>query len=265
MNLPPRLRLGLLVLAFLLVLMTALRVVFWFSFHGTDSPVPFGTLLKAFFIGFRFDLRLALLLVLPWLVLTRIPALDPERSAWARRFWAGHLALLACGLVFFYSFDFGHYAYLETRLDVSSLRFLLNPLISLQMMWETYPIGWSFLGLVLFRWLVVLLSTPFAVRWPLPTLVLLAATQLVIFGLTAYGTLVEPFRVQISHVEIPSRKLSNASVSQPQKTVIFSPQRRRTSLTRVMSPLLSLTYCTLSSSASRSISSGTMSTPVRPG
>jgi phosphoglycerol transferase MdoB-like AlkP superfamily enzyme len=155
-NLPPRLRLGLLVLAFLLVLMTALRVVFWFSFHGTDSPVAFGTLLKAYSLGLRFDLRLALLLVLPWLVLTRIPALDPERSTWARHFWAGHLALLACGLVFFYSFDFGHYAYLETRLDVSSLRFLLNPLISLQMMWETYPIGWSILGLVLFglalRW-----------------------------------------------------------------------------------------------------------------
>jgi phosphoglycerol transferase MdoB-like AlkP superfamily enzyme len=138
------------VLAFLLVLMTVLRFVFWVSFYGSDSPVPFATLLKAYFIGFRFDLRLALLLVLPWLVLTRIPALDPERSAWARRFWAGHLALLACGLVFFYSFDLGHYAYLETRLDVSSLRFLLNPIISLQMMWETYPLGWSFLGLTLF-------------------------------------------------------------------------------------------------------------------
>jgi phosphoglycerol transferase MdoB-like AlkP superfamily enzyme len=149
-NLPPRLRLGLLVLAMLLVLMTVLRFVFWVSFHGSDSPAPFGTLLKAYFIGFRFDLRLALLLVLPWLVLTRIPRLDPERSAWARRFWAGHLALLACALVFFYSFDLGHYAYLETRLDVSTLRFLRNPIISFQMMWETYPIGWSFLGLVLF-------------------------------------------------------------------------------------------------------------------
>ncbi len=150
MNLPPRLRLGLLVLAVLVVLMTVLRFVFWVSFHGTDSPVPFGTLLKAYFIGFRFDLRLALLLVLPWLVLTRIPALDPGRSAWARRFWAGHLALLACALVFFYSFDLGHYAYLETRLDVSTLRFLKNPIISFQMMWETYPLGWSFFGLIAF-------------------------------------------------------------------------------------------------------------------
>jgi phosphoglycerol transferase MdoB-like AlkP superfamily enzyme len=149
-NLPPRLRLGLLVLAMLLALMTVLRFVFWVSFHGSDSPVPFATLLKAFFIGFRFDLRLALLLVLPWLVLTRIPALDPDRSSWARRFWAGHLAFLACALVFFYSFDLGHYAYLETRLDVSTLRFLKNPIISFQMMWETYPIGWSALGLILF-------------------------------------------------------------------------------------------------------------------
>jgi len=148
-TLPPRLRLGLLVLAILLVLMTVLRFVFWVSFHGTDSPVPFATLLKAYFIGFRFDLRLALLLMLPWLVLTFVPVLNPERSAWARRFWAGHLAFQTCIIVFFYSFDFGHYEYLETRMDVSSLRFLLNPIISFQMMWETYPIGWSFLGMVL--------------------------------------------------------------------------------------------------------------------
>lgn len=150
MSLPPRLRLGLVLLAILLGLMTVLRFVFWVSFHGSDSPVAFGTLLKAYFIGFRFDLRLALLLLLPWLVATRIPALDPERSAWARRFWAGHLAFQTCVLVFFYAFDLGHYAYLETRLDVSSLRFLLNPIISFRMMWETYPIGWSFLGLIVF-------------------------------------------------------------------------------------------------------------------
>jgi phosphoglycerol transferase MdoB-like AlkP superfamily enzyme len=149
-TLPPRLRLGLLVLAILLVLMTVLRFVFWVSFHGSDSPVPFATLLKAYFIGFRFDLRLALVLMLPWLALSFVPALNPERSAWARRFWAGHLAFQTCFIVFFYSFDLGHYEYLETRIDVSSLRFLLNPIISFQMMWETYPIGWSFLGLIAF-------------------------------------------------------------------------------------------------------------------
>ena len=150
MKLPPRIRLGLLVLAMLLVLMTVLRFVFWVSFHGTDSPVPFATLLKAYFVGFRFDLRLALLLTLPWLVLTRIPALDPGRSAWAKRFWGGHLALQTCCVVILYAFDLGHYDYLETRIDASSLRFLLNPIISFQMVWETYPLGWSLLGLVLF-------------------------------------------------------------------------------------------------------------------
>ena len=64
------------------------------------------------------------------------------------------------------------------------------------------------LGLALGRWLLALLAA-LGAEWPLPILITLALIQATVWGLLAYGTLVEPFRLQTSHVEIESVKLSN--------------------------------------------------------
>ena len=66
-----------------------------------------------------------------------------------------------------------------------------------------------FLGLTLLRWLISMLAALLAMWWPLPALVGLELVQLLLSGLAAYGTLVEPFRVQVTHVELCSPKLSN--------------------------------------------------------
>jgi predicted MPP superfamily phosphohydrolase len=66
-----------------------------------------------------------------------------------------------------------------------------------------------FLGLMLFRWLIALLATPLASRWPLPALAGLGLAQALVWAFTAYGMLVEPFRLQVTRLEIPSAKLNN--------------------------------------------------------
>jgi predicted MPP superfamily phosphohydrolase len=66
---------------------------------------------------------------------------------------------------------------------------------------------WS--GLILSRWLLVLVAVPAAVRWPLPTIAGLAALEAALWGLTAYGTLVEPFRLQVTNLDLASDKLAN--------------------------------------------------------
>jgi predicted MPP superfamily phosphohydrolase len=71
------------------------------------------------------------------------------------------------------------------------------------------PIQPPFLGLVLARWLAALAAAPFAMRWPIPTLIALALAQALLWALMAYGTLVEPFRVQTTHLTISNIKLSN--------------------------------------------------------
>ena len=65
------------------------------------------------------------------------------------------------------------------------------------------------LGLTLARWLLVLAAAPVASRWPFPTLGVLALLQAAVWLLMAYGTMIEPFRLQLSRQEIPSVKLSN--------------------------------------------------------
>ena len=76
--------------------------------------------------------------------------LSPLHNPLARRLWLGYLLLATVTTVMFYVSDFGHFAYLHTRIDSTMLRFLANPLISLEMVWQSYPvIIWS-VALLLF-------------------------------------------------------------------------------------------------------------------
>lgn len=69
-----------------------------------------------------------------------------------------------------------------------------------------------FLGLVALRWAIVLLAVPLATRWPLSVLLALALVQGFIWAMMAYGTMVEPFRLQVTHLEIPTTKFPNPSL-----------------------------------------------------
>jgi predicted MPP superfamily phosphohydrolase len=71
------------------------------------------------------------------------------------------------------------------------------------------PIQTPLLGLALVRWALALLAA--AVAGSRPALVWWVATtvQGLLWILMAYGTRVEPFRLQVTHLEVPSRKLGN--------------------------------------------------------
>ncbi|MDC0215343.1 LTA synthase family protein [Candidatus Marinimicrobia bacterium] len=97
-------------------------------------------LLKALFIGMRFDLRLAVLLSLIHIVLSLLPYVNISNSIWIKQLSKFYNYIVIIILLLFYSVDFGHYSYLGRRVDVSVLRFLENPVISLRMIWESYPV-----------------------------------------------------------------------------------------------------------------------------
>lgn len=71
------------------------------------------------------------------------------------------------------------------------------------------PVQPPWLGLVVARWLLALLPLLFATQWPLQALVGLLILQVMLWFLAAYGTLVEPFRLQVTHVDSRSTKLVN--------------------------------------------------------
>jgi predicted MPP superfamily phosphohydrolase len=65
------------------------------------------------------------------------------------------------------------------------------------------------LALVLLRWLIILLALPFAAHDPLLPLIVVLLLQVLIWVLMAYGTLVEPFRLQVTHLECPGATPAN--------------------------------------------------------
>lgn len=127
------------VLLFLLV-QSLLRVVFWLRFKSTLDPVPTGDLVQAFYLGLKYDLQVSLALAIPILLLGWIRPLHPVYSETGKRVWFAYTGIVVLGLLAVYATDFGHYAYLEQRLNATALRFLENLQISATMVWQTYPV-----------------------------------------------------------------------------------------------------------------------------
>ncbi|MED5239432.1 MAG: LTA synthase family protein [Pseudomonadota bacterium] len=129
-------------------LMVILRAMFYFGFSEVPATpnVDQEAVLAALGVGLRFDLRLALLMMLPLAALAYLPRFNLLTSGLMRAL--GHLYLIvALGLlVLTYIFDFGHYAYLGERLNVTALRFLQDTRDSTLMVWESYPVIWITLG-----------------------------------------------------------------------------------------------------------------------
>lgn len=112
------------------VIFTLLRVVFLLAF--SDHRLPTGDLLNAFYLGLKFDARLAAIISLPLL------------------FVSSTIYIVAAEVLvaMIYAADFGTYAYIHQRLNASAFEFLRNPIISWHMIWESYHVVWFALGIV---------------------------------------------------------------------------------------------------------------------
>jgi phosphoglycerol transferase MdoB-like AlkP superfamily enzyme len=97
-------------------------------------------------------------MVLPLFFLGAIKWISPFKQNFFRYFWLVYLSAVFAFYFMFYVFDFGHYSYLSTRLDFSALRFLENLDISTEMVWESYPVVWIFMGIVLVNLIFIYLT-----------------------------------------------------------------------------------------------------------
>lgn len=141
----PRLFKLLIAVAILSVLiLSGMRLIFWFIFNNPADPLSHHDLFYAFYLGAKFDLRLTLYVLLPLFLLGWIKWLSPFRNTLMQRIWLIYLVLAATGVLLVYLTDFGHYAYLNKRIDATVLRFLGNFSTSANMVWDSYSvIPWS--------------------------------------------------------------------------------------------------------------------------
>jgi len=140
---------------FTVILLSTFRLVFWSYFSNPEDPILANELLYSLYVGLKFDLRLVLLILLPFFLTSGFRWFNPFDSNKARLFWLSYLSLAFIGLLVFYFTDFAHFAYLHRPLDATILRFVANFAISMQMVWQTYPV----IGLTL---LLVILTTAYA-------------------------------------------------------------------------------------------------------
>lgn len=182
-------------LGLLLVIQTALRLAFYLKFDKPLDPITRADALQAFYLGLKYDLRVSLIVLLPLLLLGGWRPLHPVYSTFGRRLWFGYTALVLILMALLFATDFGHYAYLEQRLNATALRFLENPWISATMVWETYPVITGaviialliYLCLVFFRILVNRIEPKPGQysRWYQKALIALVTFFIVVFAL--YG------------------------------------------------------------------------------
>lgn len=149
-RLPKRIRFALVVVGFNMLIFTFFRAIFWMLFRSTAPEVSGSELLWALYLGFRFDLRLSLLICLPVLALSWIPLLNFVRFSLAKRIWLIYLVAMEVFIVLMYFVDLGHYDYLHDRLNANSAEHILPLGIALRMVWETYPVLPGIIALFLF-------------------------------------------------------------------------------------------------------------------
>ena len=196
-RLPRRIRFALVLIGLNVLMFTLFRVIFWMLFRSTAPEAPSSDFLWALYLGFKFDLRLCLLICLPVLALSWIPGLNVVRSSIAKWIWLVYFVAVAAFLILTYFVDLAHYDYLHDRLNATASDHILAPMIALQFIWETYPVIPGILVLFLlaigYAWVVNRLAyrelreggNPLR-RWPKVVAVSLA---LILYGFGIHGKL----------------------------------------------------------------------------
>ena len=119
-----------------------LRISFFLVFFEVAKV---SNILHSFWIGMRFDLRLAVLISIPGMVFCILPIVrywKLSHTIIIVRWVYGALLSLA---VLFYVFDFANYGYAQQRIDITVFSLLENFTISIGMIWESYPVIWLIL------------------------------------------------------------------------------------------------------------------------
>ena len=124
------------------------RVLFYTFFAQLDS-VSSSEVQRAFGLGVRFDIKLAVLTVFPIAILLFIINQRFFKYSAYKKISTIYFTIMYLVITLFYVFDFGYYEYLNIRLDAASLRFLSNLSISTQVLFESYPVYKGLFGLLI--------------------------------------------------------------------------------------------------------------------
>ena len=122
-----------------------LRIVFFLIFFEEASTL---NILQSFWVGIRFDLRLAVLISIPNLFFCILTLIRYWKLSYTIVLTRWIYGILLSMTVLFYVFDFANYGYTQQRIDITVFSLLENFTISLGMIWESYPVIWLIIFII---------------------------------------------------------------------------------------------------------------------
>ncbi|WP_299103880.1 LTA synthase family protein [uncultured Tenacibaculum sp.] len=136
------------------VFLFVLRYIFY-TYSIDLSDATSNDIKKAYFLGIRFDIKLAVISIIPIAIFIYSVPNSFFRRRIAEKISVLYFSLVHFILLSFYLFDFGHFSYLNLRLNASALRFFENLKISSQVFFESYPVFKGLIGIILFIYLSI--------------------------------------------------------------------------------------------------------------
>ncbi len=150
LNLPRLIRFLLLLIAVEIVLFTLLRLAFFIAFKDYGNDYTSSDTLFAFWIGFRFDMQLILIVNLPILLFGGIKFIGIFKSNFGKYFWTSYVVLSTILMLLVYVINFPYFDFFKKMVDSSIVRYFYDIGEAFKMLQEGYPLLPTAMGLILF-------------------------------------------------------------------------------------------------------------------
>ena len=156
----PKLKFLYKIILFQILIFTIYRLIFLIWFKQDIGAVSSLDIFKALFMGLRFDIRLSMFASIPAIIFINLPF----NHKFLEKLTVTFYALFYFLLNFIYFVDIGYYSYLRTRINSTIVSFIANPIISLQMVSESYPWFLITLSLIIISIICVFVFYKFIAR-----------------------------------------------------------------------------------------------------
>lgn len=149
-NLPKLIKFLITIVAIEIIFFTIFRVAFLVAFHKLGENYDFSDVFYSFWIGFRFDLQLAILVNLPILIVGGIKYIGIFKSTIAKYFWLLYILITNIAIILLYVIDFAYFDFFKKMVDSSIIRYFYDIGEAFRMVSEGYPLVSSAIGVIVF-------------------------------------------------------------------------------------------------------------------
>jgi phosphoglycerol transferase MdoB-like AlkP superfamily enzyme len=132
------------------VLFTLFRVAFFIAFKDYGSDYTTADVLYSFWLGFRFDLQLALIANLPIFLFGSIKYIGIFKSTFGKYFWISYIFIVNTAFSLVYVIDFPYFDFFKKMVDSSIIRYFYDIGEAFKMVSEGYPLIPTLLGASIF-------------------------------------------------------------------------------------------------------------------